>query len=262
MPSADAPLGGCRVVVTRAEDQAGSLRDRLLRLGADVVEVAVIATADPEDGGAALRAAASSRHGYSWVVLASPNAARRWLAAVAQSATGPGMGGHEEPRLAVVGPGTADAVRAGGAVASLVPARSVGEGLVEAFPRGDGTSRVLLPRAEETRDVIAPGLRTQGWLVDEVVAYRTVSVVPSTESLARARAADVVAFTSSSTVRAFVAASGPEGVPPVVVSIGPATSATAAELGVRVDVTADPHTLDGLVDAVVRATRTRPPGPR
>ncbi len=65
---------------------------------------------------------------------------------------------------------------------------------------------------------------------------------------------DAVTFTSSSTVDNFCAQIDPRPDPfPLVVSIGPVTSATAVERGLRVDAEADPHTIDGLVATLLHA---------
>jgi uroporphyrinogen-III synthase len=186
---------------------------------------------------------------YDWVVLTSPNAARRFVQTV--DAAGVGV---ERPRIAAVGPGTASVVTAAGKAVHLVPRRTIGEGLVEAFATGPG--RVLLPRAEVARDVVPDGLRAKGWEVDVVEAYRTVPVTPQDADLARLDAADLVCFTSSSTVDALVSAAGMARLPAIIVSMGIATTATAMARGLVVDVTAEPSTLDGLLDAVVRAWRT------
>jgi len=134
-----------------------------------------------------------------------------------------------------------------------VPERFVGEGLVEAFPDppgGPGTGRVVLVRAEVARDVVPEGLAARGWSVEVVPAYRTVAAdiaEPAREAVARA---DAVTFTSSSTVEHLVAAVGVDGLPPVVATIGPVTSATARRLGLAVAVEAPEHTTAGLVAAL------------
>ena len=119
------------------------------------------------------------------------------------------------------------------------------------FPAGPG--RVLIPRAAEARDVLPEGLREQGWEVDVVEAYRTVQGHPSDADLARATTADIVTFTSSSTVQNFLAVC--DTVPPTVACIGPITATTAREHGLDVDVEAEVHTIDGLLDALVAHVR-------
>jgi uroporphyrinogen-III synthase len=129
---------------------------------------------------------------------------------------------------------------------------------------GPGLSgTVLFPRAETVRGTLAAGLRAKGWVVDEVVAYRTVASVPGADALDAARRADAITFTSSSTVDHAIALLGPDGLPPVVVSIGPVTSGSARAAGVEVTAEAEPHTIEGLVEAVVAAfgPRGAPPAP-
>ncbi len=101
--------------------------------------------------------------------------------------------------------------------------------------------------------MVAPGLGAKGWQVDEAVAYRTVAGDVDPSAVAEARAADAVCFTSSSTVERTVELLGATGVPPVVASIGPVTTASARAAGLDVAAEADPHTLDGLVAALVAA---------
>jgi len=240
------PLLGRRVVVTRARSQRSGLSAQLRRVGAAVVEVPVIEIADPDDGGAGLRAAASQLDSVDWVVLTSPNAATRFLACLHDARD---LGGVA---VAAVGPSTAEMLRASNVVADLVPERFVAEALVEVFPEAPATGgRVLLPQAREARPVIAAGLRAKGWTVDVVQAYRTIPAQVGVADREAVTGADVVTFTSSSTVDNFVAAFGIASVPPIVACIGPVTAATARAHGLVVHIEADPHTIDGLVAALV-----------
>lgn len=231
------PLFGVRVLVTRSREQASELSACLRNIGAHVVEVPTIATADPADP-AALAAAAEGVADYDWVVFTSPNAVTRFLPLVGDARR------FGAAKLAVVGPATGDALAARLLTADLVPDRFVAESLVEAFP--DGPGRVLLPQARDARDVVAEGLQAKGWNVDVVEAYATVPADPPRTP----PQADVVTFTSSSTVTNFLAMGLP--VPPVVVCIGPITAATAEEAGLVVDAVAEEHTIEGLIDAVRR----------
>ncbi len=256
------PLFGTRVVVTRPAHQASALAAPLRAAGAEPVVVPTIEIADPDDGGAALRAAVAELATFEWVVLTSANGAARFCDALRDGRDLAGV------RLAAIGPGTAEELARRHLVADLVPERYIAESLLEAFPLprdGDGhRRRVLLARAAVARDVLPDGLRDMGWQVEVVPVYRTVPVVPDAERRQEVRHADAVTFTSSSTVEHFVAAFGAELVPPVVACIGPVTADTARRHGLRVDVVADVHTVDGLVDALVahvagppRATRSR-----
>jgi uroporphyrinogen-III synthase len=158
-------------------------------------------------------------------------------------------------RIAAIGPGTADALGLFGVRPDRVPERFVAEALLEAFPapEGDGV-RVLLARAEQARDVLPDGLAERGYTVEVLPVYRAVREEPDPAVLARVRDGDVdaITFTSSSTVKNFHEVAGALSDPqPTVVSIGPVTSATARELGLRVDAEATEHTIDGLVAALL-----------
>jgi uroporphyrinogen-III synthase len=256
-----APLSGCTVVVTRSRAQATELVGALVRLGAAVVELPVIAIDDPADGGEALAHAVHrlTAGAYQWVVFTSSNAVFRFLAALG---TGPVP---VEVRWAAVGAGTARALTGSGIVPDLVPTVSMSEALAEEFPTLDplstaGSGRpggevgtVLFPRAETVRSALALGLRAKGWLVDEVIAYRTVAATPGGDAIAAADRADAVVFTSSSTVERTLEVLGGDGIPPVVVTIGPVTSSSARAAGLEVTGEASPHTIGGLVDALVVA---------
>lgn len=255
----DEPLAGRRIVVTRASARQDSLLARLGALGADVVALPLIGTAPPGDGGAALAAAVDrlvSGH-YAWMVIGSPTAAEVVAAA---------LGDRREAastavEVCAVGPGTADALRRSGIAVALVPDRHIGEGVVEAFAaldRVDPVGRVLVPRAAVARDVIPDGLAAQGWDVEVVEAYRTVTVEPTVDELAHLDGCDAVTLTSSSTASRF-ADLVDRGVPqpPVVVCIGPITAATARERGLTGIVVTEASTLDHLVDTAVAALSGR-----
>jgi uroporphyrinogen-III synthase len=255
------------VVVTRARSEAPALADRLARLGATVVELPVIGIEDPVDGGEALARAAHrlSAGAYQWAAFTSSNAVSRFLAVLEGGSVPAGV------RWAAVGAGTAGALAEGGIRPDLVPTVSVSEALADAFPSVDplgperpdapdppgrrpgGIGTVLFPRAETVRGALAAGLRSKGWLVDEVIAYRTVAVDPGATATESAARSDAVLFTSSSTVERTIEVLGPAGIPPVIVSIGPVTSRSVRSAGLGVTGEASPHTIDGLVDALVAA---------
>lgn len=248
-----------RVVVTRAADQSAELTGLLTRLGVEVVAVPTIRTADPVDGGEALGAALDEIDRFAWLVVTSPNGARRVMEGLALRHPD---GLPEGVRIAAVGPGTAAVVTGHGVHVDLVPQRHLAEGLVEEFPEpadpdGDGGSvpddrDVLVASADIARDVVPRGLGAKGWDVTVVDAYRTIPVEPTAEQLERLEGADVITFASGSAVRALVDAVGVASIPSTVVTIGPVASAAARAAGLRVAAEADPHTIRGLVEAVAR----------
>jgi len=250
------PLFGRRVVVTRAREQASELRIRLEQLGAEVIELPSIAL-EPIDF------ELPALGGYAWLVFTSANGVdaffERGLARAGLDARA--LAGV---RIACIGPGTNHALDRRGIRADLVPERFVAESLLDAFPDPETAgARVLLARAETARDVLPEGLSARGYVVDVLAVYRTIPVVAAPADVARVRAGEVdaVTFTSSSTVSNFAGVVGPLDAVPHIISIGPVTSETARKCGYPVDAEADPHTIDGLVEALLaRLGRTEPVG--
>jgi uroporphyrinogen III methyltransferase/synthase len=109
----------------------------------------------------------------------------------------------------------------------------------------------LVARAAEARDVLPDALRERGAEVDVLALYETVAEILTDDQRAAAEQADYVTFTSSSTVRFFLQATG--GRPPQgrIVSIGPITSAALREAGLEPHVEAARHDIDGVVAALL-----------
>jgi uroporphyrinogen III methyltransferase / synthase len=240
------PLAGRTIAVTRARAQASALAARLRELGAEVVEAPAIRI-EP------LPAEVPDLSAYDLVCITSPNGAHELLRRVRDARALAG------PAIAVIGPGTARALREHGIEADVVPERSVAEGLVEALAPLT-VRRALIARAEEGRDVLPDALRERGAHVDVLALYRTVAEPLDDRARAAALGADLATFTSASSARFFHQAAGTlDG--PRLVSIGPATSAALRELGFEPAVEAVDHTPDGLVAALLAdATGTRTPG--
>ena len=244
------PLHARRVVVTRARAQASGLAAALRALGAEVIElpaIRIVPRLDSPD----VRDAVQSMHAYALVCLTSPNGVRLLFDALA--AAGRDARALANATVAAIGPGTAAALAERGIRAEIVPERSIAEAMVESLRDFEVADRpVLLARAAEARDVLPEALRERGAKLDLVALYETVAEDVDPAVVEAASDADYVTFTSSSTVRNFVEAVGgrfPERAR--IVSIGPVTSEAAREAGLAVDVEADRHDPDGLVQALV-----------
>jgi uroporphyrinogen III methyltransferase/synthase len=225
-------LFGTRVQVTN-----GLLTAQLRALGADVVETPAITISDAADGGVSLRGAAERAHTYDWVLFTSATAVDRFMTQLRDARQ---LG---TAKVAAIGGGTEAALARWHVAADLVAGDAVAEGLLDALPTEP--ARALLPRAAVAREVLPDGLRSRGWTVDIVEAYRTVPAAPVAVD------ADVITFMSSSAVEAYVAANGTARVPPVVATIGPVTSAAARAAGIEVTVEASPHSAGGVIDGIV-----------
>jgi uroporphyrinogen III methyltransferase/synthase len=204
-----------KVIVTRPRLQARPLVTALEALGAEVVECPLIeierTSDEPVDGS-----------GYDWLIVTSSNGADE----VARR-------GVNLPRIAAVGPGTAEALRAHGLEPTFVPTESSQDGLLREFPRPAG--RVLFAAAEGARRRPIEALDA-----DFVPLYRTRLLTPVPPE------GDVVVLASGTAARAYASVGGSAPV----VSIGPETSRVARSVGLDVVGEAQTHDLDGLVAAV------------
>ena len=260
--SADRPLCGRKVVITRPRSQAANLRRLLIDLGAEVLEAPTIRILGPWDW-APVDAALAAVKVYDWVVFTSVNgveAAADRLGLRADERKG--VWDIGSARTAVIGSGTADALRHRlGLDPDLVPTRAVAESLAEELGQLHDIRgrRILLLRADIARKALPSLLTDAGALVTDVVAYRTLPVDSIPEEVAaamRAGAVDWITFTSASTVHSLVKMLGSDrgllgGVR--IASIGPITSEAVRESGFEVAVEADPSDIPGLASALAEA---------
>jgi uroporphyrinogen III methyltransferase/synthase len=247
------PLFGKRIVVTRTREQAGELSKALRDLGADVIELPTIRIELPEDrlGFAEM---VTHAHEYDWLVFTSPNGVEKFFDAF--FATYDDARSLGNPKIAAIGAGTAAKIHEYRFAVDLIPERFVAEGLIDAFKKESVENLTMLwVKAEESREVVGEGLAALGAIVDECIAYRTV---PETEDPTGAKAklaeegADLITFTSGSTVDHFLALGldWPEGC--VAGSIGPVTSSTLRKHGMPPAFEANPHDIPGLVKAILK----------
>ena len=250
------PLCGKKIVVTRAAEQAGEFSAKLAARGATVLECPTIRLVEPESW-QLLDLAIRELPGYDWLVLTSVNAVRYFFQRL--DALGLDARALAGCRICAVGPKTAAELRSFGVKPELVPADYKAEGIVGEFSRLDMQgSRVLFPRADKARDVIPSELKRMGAHVDSPVAYRNIfpeRLLPETLFALEKRSVDCITFTSSSTVQNLAAMLGEEmmldmlkGV--VVASIGPITSKSCRDLGLKVDIEPQAYTMDALVEAL------------
>ncbi len=258
------PLEGKRIIVSRAKDQASILSDALRSLGANVVEIPFIEIRPPQSF-AALDKAMAGILNYDWLILTSVNGVKMLFARMAQ------LGKSEADllhlKLAAIGPATRKAIELHGLPVDVMADEYVAESLVSALENQVTTGeRILLARAKVARDVIPASLRELGAKVDVVEAYETILPESSRKQLEQILSEPdkpfAITFTSSSTAKNFVDLVGQErahsnlldGVK--LVSIGPVTSDTLRELGLRVDAEASEYTIPGLLEALVESTRS------
>lgn len=246
------PLFGKRIVVTRTRQQAGALTSKLRELGADAYELPTIRIEPPTDERTFIEAVVHA-HQYDWLVFTSPNGVTAFFEKFFEIRNDAReIGGV---RIAAIGPATAAKVKEYRFTVDLQPKEFVAEAVVKAFEEQGSIENqtFLLARAEQARDVLPDELTKLGAIVDIAAVYRTV---PETNDVTggierfRNEGADLITFTSSSTAENFMALKLP--LPPELktASIGPITSKTMRELGLKVDVEAARYDIPGLVEAI------------
>jgi uroporphyrinogen III methyltransferase/synthase len=247
------PLFGRRIVVTRTRRQAGALSTRLSLLGADVIELPTIRIEPPKDlmeFGELVRDA----YQYDWLIFTSPNGVNAFFDMFFRLYQDTRNIGNV--RVAAIGSSTALRIKDYHLTVDVQPDEFIGEAIVEELLKFESVEnlRFLLVRAEGARGVIPKQLTQHGAIVDEAIAYRTVT---ETEDSTGARerferdGADLMTFTSSSTVTNFLGLKLPWPAGLRTASIGPITSETMRQAGLKVDIEAARHDIDGLVDAIV-----------
>lgn len=217
-PRTGGDADGVRIIVTRPRDQAGPLVERLIAQGHEVVTCPMIEVEpisdDPIDAA-----------GYEWVIVTSPNGADEVARRV-----------RNVPKVAAVGPGTAERLREHGIEPAFVPRVSSQDGLLQEFPRPAG--RVLFAAAEGSRRRPIEELDA-----DFVPLYRTRLLRPQPPE------GDLVVLASGSAARAYAEIGG--RAPSV--TIGPETSRVAWQVGLVVAAEARTQDVEGLVAAVAQA---------
>lgn len=252
------PLSGRRIIVTRAAEQAGDFSTILAHQGATVLECPTIKIIEP-DSWCELDNAIGNLPEVDWLVLTSGNAVRFFFSRL--ETLGFDARALGRCKVCAVGPKTAESIRAYGIIPDMIPREYKAEGVVAEFAQLGITGKtVLFPRADRARDIIPQQLQTLGAHVIAPVSYRNIlpdRLCPEALFALEKRSVDCITFTSSSTVLNLSHMLGTDlladmlkGV--AVASIGPVTSKTCRELGLKVDIEPDEYTLKALSDAITR----------
>jgi uroporphyrinogen-III synthase len=260
------PLASMTIVITRSEDRSGTLERLLAERGAQVIPVPTIRFDGPADPHP-LEEALGRLGSFRWVLFTSATGVHFLLEAARRLGLPPEA--FRGLRCGAVGPATAAALASAGfrteRIAAAATARSLAKALVgpqAREPLGPGDP-CLLPQADIARPDLEEELRAAGVPVTAVTAYRTLAEDPEKarpflQALEGDERIDGIAFASPSALRSFLAMTRPYGEeaikekPICVFSIGPTTSAAIRERGLSVAREASPHTIEALVEAIVK----------
>lgn len=243
-------------MVTRAPSQSTELREKLEKLGAEVISLPLVRFLEPEDT-VDLDGAIRSLGKFDWLVFTSANAVTFFLARCHALGCWPA---GEIVKIAAVGSATRLALEKKGLEVSLIPAEFSGAGLAAELAEAIAGKRVLLPRSDRASTELPSLLRSSRADVTEAVAYRTVGPEAFDRSLIEAIGsgqADAVTFFSPSAFREFRDLMGPEALANwnsrvAFAAVGPVTAEAIRSAGLPVAIEAEEATAASLVEALRR----------
>jgi uroporphyrinogen III methyltransferase/synthase len=260
--SADKPLDGKRIVITRAVEQSRELKDRLERLGANVLLLPAVSFSEPADT-TELDRAIGSLETYDWLLFTSANAVRFFANRCRKLGRSPGV--SKRPRCAAVGTATASAGAAESFVIDYVAKEFIGVALAHELGAALAGKRVLLPRSERAGRDLPDALKTAGAEVMEVVAYHTGGLgatQPGVMEAMREARVDVVSFFSRSAVENLRSELGAEvlsrlGTRAALAAIGPLTATALRNAGLPVAIEAKEATAESMAAAIANYFSSR-----
>jgi uroporphyrinogen III methyltransferase/synthase len=237
-----------KVLITRPRSQSDSFADALRSAGFEPIYFPVIEIRSIEEN-PELEQALKNISKYDWIVFTSVNGVEVVSKKLGQFSS--------LPRVAAIGPKTAEALKARGVTPDFVPEEYVAEAILPGL--GDLRGKwVLLPRAEIARKTLPEAIVKAGGTAHEIAVYKTLPAQPDAEGLAALKSGvDAITFTSPSTVENFLAVVRKNGLDPLnlpnnplFACIGPITEQAAREEGFANLVVAKEYTAEGLVEVI------------
>ena len=242
------PLFGKRILITRARAQASKFSKMLSALGADCIEMPTIKIVKPSDDYKAIDGALVKIRDYNYIIFTSENGVKHFFERLRLKELD--ARALVNAKIAAIGSATSAELAQHGINADFVPNEFKAEALVDLLKDKVSGCKVLIPRAEEAREVLPQELTKYSAAVEVVPVYKTISAI---EDEFNFDGIDLVTFTSSSTVKNLLNSVGAEMLKNVkTASIGPITSATLKEFGIEADIEAKEYTIAGLVEAIIK----------
>lgn len=253
-------LRGKTILITRAASQSSEFTQLLTEIGATVLEMPALEIREPSTW-EPLDQAIATLDTFNWLILTSANGVEYFFKRL--QTLGKDIHDLGQLKIAVVGKKTDKYLQQHGLKADFIPPDFVADSLVAHFPESLSQQKILFPRVETGgRDILVKELTEQGANIVEVPAYESGcprSIPDDVWSAMETQTIDIVTFASSKTVRNFWQLIQQQGgnldllKPVKIASIGPQTSDTCLELFQRVDIEANPYTLEGLQTAIAEA---------
>jgi len=263
------PLAGKKILITRARGQSGDFTTQLKKVGAEVIEFPTIEIAPPLHWGEVDRAI-DQLGSYDWIIFTSANGVNFFWQRMRERRKRLRL--PSSLKVCAIGPATANRLKKIRVSVHYIPKEFIAESILKGFEKMViKGKRILLARAKKARDILPKGLRKMGAEVDVVAVYRTIRPRGGSKKLKKVLAEgkiDVIAFTSSSTVNHFAQLLKKEELRKLlkditIACIGPVTTRTAKEWGLKVRIQPKQYTIPGLTRAIAESFPKSPsPLPR
>lgn len=251
------PLFGKRILVTRARSQASDLVNTIHEMGGEAVEFPVIKIVPPKDS-TEYNDNVENLGVFDWTIFTSVNGVKSFFSKLKEKKID--LRSMSKAKIVAIGPKTAELLEEKGLMVDVLPEEYRAEGILEALEKEiKPGQKILLPRAEIAREILPEKLREKDLEVVEINAYETKVDAENKDEIVnmlKDGSINVITFTSSSTVKNFVNSLKNENLEElleevILASIGPITTKTAEDLGLKINVTAKEYTIAGLLEAIV-----------
>ncbi|EES92365.1 uroporphyrinogen-III synthase [Clostridium sp. K25] len=252
----DKPLFGKNIVVTRSRVQSSNLVEKIIDLGGNPIEIPTIKIEEIVNN-VELDNGIKNINEFNYLIFTSRNAVKIFF----KRLFGLNFDSRNLRNLKIVciGTGTADELKKYGIIPDILPKKFIAESIIESLKEVvKKDDRVFIPRSSEARTYLVEELNKLCH-VTEVKIYNTIKDSGKKDeivNLLNNRNIDYITFTSSSTVKNFIEVIGKENVEKLknekLVSIGPITSKTIEDFGLKVYNEAKEYTIEGIIKTLIR----------
>ncbi|MBI5418139.1 uroporphyrinogen-III C-methyltransferase [Candidatus Poribacteria bacterium] len=253
------PLFGKKIVITRAQDQAGEFAEELEKEGAEVIEFPTIEIIPAKDY-KELDEALENINKYNWIIFTSVNGVKYFFDRLKSKKKDIRI--LSNVKLCAIGPKTSEELEKKGLNVDYVPSEYKAEGIIAGFEKMESVKnlKILLPRAALAREILPEKMKELGAHIDVITVYETILPSANTEYLKEKlinKEIDLITFTSSSTVNNFVEIFIRENIKIIdllktckIAAIGPITKDTAQKIGLKIDFVPEKYTIKDFIKEI------------
>lgn len=246
-------LAGKTVLVTRPAEQSKIFIEKLDAVGAKALVFPVIQIC-PVPNNIELDQHIDRLNQFDWIILSSVNGAKFFVQRCLEKGLKPTD--INQCKIAVVGSVTKEELERQGIAVNFIPSSFVADTIGDELPIEAGT-KILFPRSNIARKKVIEKLSARGAEISEVASYQTEILEHDKELILNtlSKKIDFISFTSASCVNGLkknLQKANIEELSAKTICIGPITKKAAEKHNMPVDIMADPHTVDAMIDAMLK----------